>query len=310
MNIKKDFSELIGGTPLLEMSRFGMSMGLKSTILAKLEYFNPTGSAKDRPAYEMVFQAEKSGKIGAGAVIIEPTSGNTGIGLAAVCAARGYRAIIVMPDTMSIERRQLMAAYGAEVVLTPGSEGMSGAIKKAEEIAAATPNSFIPQQFENSDNALAHYKTTGPEIWRDTEGNIDIFVATVGTGGTLTGTARYLKEQNPNIRVIATEPASSPLLSKGYTGPHKIQGIGANFVPPVLDRDIYDRIITVTDDDAYKYAALAARTEGILVGISSGAALCAAVQVAQMPEHTGKNIAVILPDTGERYLSTPGFIEV
>lgn len=310
MNIKKNFSELIGNTPLLEMSGFSRHEGIQANILAKLEYFNPTGSAKDRPAYEMIVQAEKAGKIGPGAVIIEPTSGNTGIGLAAVCAARGYRAIIVMPDTMSVERHQLMAAYGAEVVLTPGAEGMSGAIKKAEETAAATPNSFIPQQFSNSDNALAHYKTTGPEIWRDTDGNIDVFVASVGTGGTLTGTARYLKEQNPKIEVIAVEPASSPLLSEGRAGAHKIQGIGANFVPDVLDRHIYSRVITVTDEDAYKYSSLCAKTEGILVGISSGAALCAAAHAAQSPEYAGKNIVVVLPDTGERYLSTPGFIEV
>ena len=310
MNIKKSFSELIGNTPLLQMDGFSAYEGIRANLLAKLEYFNPTGSAKDRPAYEMIYQAEKSGKIGPGAVIIEPTSGNTGIGLAAVCAARGYRAIIVMPDTMSVERRQLMAAYGAEVVLTPGSDGMSGAIKKADELAAVTPNSFIPQQFSNSDNALAHYKTTGPEIWRDTEGNVDVLIATVGTGGTLTGTARYLREHNPNIEVIAVEPASSPLLSEGRMGSHKIQGIGANFIPDVLDRSVYNRVIPVSDDDAYKYAALAAKTEGVLVGISSGAALCAAAQTAALPQYSGKNIVVILPDTGERYLSTPGFIEV
>ena len=310
MNIKKSFSELIGNTPLLQMDGFSAYEGIRANLLAKLEYFNPTGSAKDRPAYEMIYQAEKSGKIGPGAVIIEPTSGNTGIGLAAVCAARGYRAIIVMPDTMSVERRQLMAAYGAEVVLTPGSDGMSGAIKKADELAAVTPNSFIPQQFSNSDNALAHYKTTGPEIWRDTEGNVDVLIATVGTGGTLTGTARYLREHNPNIEVIAVEPASSPLLSEGRMGPHKIQGIGANFIPDVLDRSVYNRVIPVSDEDAYKYAALAAKTEGVLVGISSGAALCAAAQTAALPQYSGKNIVVILPDTGERYLSTPGFIEV
>ena len=274
-----------------------------------MEFFNPTGSAKDRPALEMINDAEKRGLLKAGATIIEPTSGNTGIGLAAVAASRGYKAIIVMPDTMSIERRKLMAVFGAQVVLTPGAEGMQGAIKKAEELQREIDGSFIPDQFSNDANATAHYKTTGPEIWEDTEGKVDIFVATVGTGGTLTGTARFLKAKNPDIKVVAVEPESSPLLSKGTAGSHKIQGIGANFVPAVLDVSIYDEVLTVTDDEAYAEAQIVAKTEGLMVGISSGAALAAAGKIAERAENAGKNIVVILPDTGERYLSTEGFIK-
>ena len=305
--IYKNFAELVGKTPLVELSSYGK--GLCGKIFAKAEFFNPTGSAKDRPALEMINDAEERGLLKKGATVIEPTSGNTGIGLAAVCASRGYRAIIVMPDTMSIERRKLMAVFGAEVVLTPGSLGMQGAIDKAEELSREIEGSFIPNQFVNDANSRAHYKTTGPEIWQDTEGNVDIFVATVGTGGTLTGTAQYLKEKNPNIKVYAVEPASSPLLSKGYIGAHKIQGIGANFVPEVLDRNIYDGILTVTDEAAYEEAAALAKAEGLMAGISSGAALSAARSLASSEENSGKNIVVILPDTGERYLSTEGFIK-
>lgn len=304
--IYKNFTELIGKTPLVELSNYGKALNAK--IFAKAEFFNPTGSAKDRPALEMIEDAEKRGVLKVGATIIEPTSGNTGIGLAAVAASRGYKAIIVMPDTMSIERRKLMAVFGAKVVLTPGAEGMQGAINKAEELAREIPNSFIPDQFSNPANASAHYKTTGPEIWADTEGAVDVFVAAVGTGGTLTGTAKYLKEQNRNIRVYAVEPESSPLLSKGYAGSHKIQGIGANFVPTVLNTDVYDEVVVVSDESAYEEAALLAKTEGLMVGISSGAALKAVKIVAERAENAGKNIVVILPDTGERYLSTEGFI--
>lgn len=305
--IYKSFTELIGKTPLVELSNYGKD--LKGKLLAKVEFFNPTGSAKDRPALEMINDAEERGLIKTGATIIEPTSGNTGIGLAAVAAARGYKAIIVMPDTMSIERRKLMAVFGAQVVLTPGSEGMQGAINRAEELAAGIEGSFIPDQFSNSANSAAHYKTTGPEIWQDTEGNVDVFVAAVGTGGTLTGTAKYLKEKNPGIKIVAVEPESSPLLSKGTAGAHKIQGIGANFVPAVLDTAVLDEILTVSDEDAYTEAVKLAKTEGLLVGISSGAALSAAKKVAERAENVGKNIVVILPDTGERYLSTEGFIK-
>ena len=305
--IYKNFTELIGKTPIVELSNYGKALNAK--LLAKVEFFNPTGSAKDRPALEMINDAEKRGLLKAGATIIEPTSGNTGIGLAAVAASRGYKAIIVMPDTMSIERRKLMAVFGAQVVLTPGAEGMQGAIKKAEELQREIDGSFIPDQFSNDANATAHYKTTGPEIWEDTEGKVDIFVATVGTGGTLTGTARFLKEKNPDIKVVAVEPESSPLLSKGTAGSHKIQGIGANFVPAVLDVSIYDEVLTVTDDEAYAEAQIVAKTEGLMVGISSGAALAAAGKIAERAENAGKNIVVILPDTGERYLSTEGFIK-
>lgn len=305
--IYKNFTELIGKTPIVELSNYGKALNAK--LLAKVEFFNPTGSAKDRPALEMINDAEKRGLLKAGATIIEPTSGNTGIGLAAVAASRGYKAIIVMPDTMSIERRKLMAVFGAQVVLTPGAEGMQGAIKKAEELQREIDGSFIPDQFSNDANATAHYKTTGPEIWEDTEGKVDIFVATVGTGGTLTGTARFLKEKNPDIKVVAVEPESSPLLSKGIAGSHKIQGIGANFVPAVLDVSIYDEVLTVTDDEAYAEAQIVAKTEGLMVGISSGAALAAAGKIAERAENAGKNIVVILPDTGERYLSTDGFIK-
>ena len=307
MNIKYNLTELIGNTPMVALNNYGK--GLAGNIIAKLEKTNPTGSAKDRPAYEMIVDAENRGILKPGALIIEPTSGNTGIGLAAVAAARGYRAMIVMPDTMSIERRKLMAVFGAEVVLTPGADGMSGAIKRAEELRDENPGSFIPDQFSNKANAAAHYKTTGPEIWRDTDGNVDIFIATVGTGGTLTGTAQYLKEQKPSVHVIAVEPASSPLLSGGAAGSHKIQGIGANFIPDVLDTKIYDEVIAVSDEASYDEALALAKTEGLLVGISSGAALAAAKLVASKEENRGKNIVVILPDTGERYLSTEGFIK-
>jgi len=306
---KKDLPSLIGGTPMTELHNYMDRIEAGANIIAKLECFNPTGSAKDRPAYAMIADAESRGLIGPGATIIEPTSGNTGIGLAAVAAARGYRAIIVMPDTMSIERRKLIAAYGAQVVLTDGSLGMAGTVEKAEALAKEIPGSFIPDQFSNPANAEAHYTTTGPEIWKDSEGKVDIFVACVGTGGTLTGTGRYLKEQNPDIRVVAVEPAGSPLLSGGTAGSHKIQGIGANFIPKVLDTGVYDEVITVSDDDAFAAARDIARTEGLLVGISSGAALCAAALLAKRPENKGLNIVVIFPDTGERYLTTPGFAD-
>lgn len=301
--------ELIGKTPLVRLTRMEKSHGLSSALLAKLECMNPGGSAKDRVAKAMLDDAEATGKIGPGATIIEPTSGNTGIGLAAVAAARGYRAVIVMPDTMSMERQKLMTAYGAELVLTPGEEGMLGSIRKAEELAAAIPNSFIPDQFNNPVNALAHYRTTGPEIWADTDGHVDIFVAGVGTGGTITGVGRFLKEQNPNVKIIAVEPAGSPLLSGGTAGSHGLQGIGANFIPTVLDQTIYDEVLTVREADAYAAARELGRVEGLLVGISSGAALFAAEQVANRPENRGKTVVVLLPDTGERYLSTPMFDE-
>ena len=301
--------QLIGHTPLLELKHIEASEQLEARLLAKLEFLNPAGSAKDRVAKAMINDAEAKGVLKEGSVIIEPTSGNTGIGLAVMAAARGYRAIIVMPDTMSMERRLLMTAYGAELVLTPGAKGMSGAIEKAEELAREIPNAFIPDQFANPANADAHRLTTGPEIWTDTDGKVDIFVAGVGTGGTITGTGEYLKSQNPNVQVVAVEPASSPLLSKGVAGPHGLQGIGANFVPKVLNTDVYDEIIPVTDEDAYQTGRLIGRTEGVLVGISSGAALWAAIQAAKRPENKGKTIVVLLPDTGDRYLSTPMFSE-
>ena len=301
--------QLIGHTPLLELKHIEASEQLEARLLAKLEFLNPAGSAKDRVAKAMIDDAEARGVLKEGSVIIEPTSGNTGIGLAVMAAARGYRAIIVMPDTMSMERRLLMTAYGAELVLTPGAKGMSGAIEKAEELAREIPNAFIPDQFANPANAAAHRLTTGPEIWTDTDGKVDIFVAGVGTGGTITGTGEYLKSQNPNVQVVAVEPASSPLLSKGVAGPHGLQGIGANFVPKVLNTDVYDEIIPVTDEDAYQTGRLIGRTEGVLVGISSGAALWAAIQAAKRPENKGKTIVVLLPDTGDRYLSTPMFSE-
>ena len=298
-------AELIGGTPLLELKNYGKN--LNARILAKLECFNPGGSAKDRVALAMILDAEKSGKLTPGSVIIEPTSGNTGIGLAAVASSRGYRCIIVMPDSMSVERQILMTAFGAELVLTPGKDGMSGAIAKAEELAATIPHSFIPDQFNNPANPAAHYATTGPEIWRDTDGQVDIFVAGVGTGGTITGVGRYLKEQNPSIRVVAVEPAGSPLLSGGKAGPHGLQGIGANFIPGALDTTIYDEVIPVSESDAYTAGRDLGRKEGVLVGISSGAALHAALVLANRPENAGKTIVALLPDTGDRYLSTEMF---
>ena len=301
--------ELIGGTPLLELRQIEQAEGLEATLLAKLEYLNPAGSAKDRVAKAMIDDAEAKGLLKPGSVIIEPTSGNTGIGLAVVAATRGYRTIIVMPDTMSMERRLLMSAYGAELVLTPGAKGMAGSIEKAEELAREIPGSFIPGQFDNPANAAAHRATTGPEIWKDTQGKVDCFVAGIGTGGTITGAGEYLKAQNPNVKVIAVEPASSPLLSKGVAGPHGLQGIGANFVPKVLNTQVYDEIIPVADEDAYAAGRQIGRKEGVLVGISSGAALWAAVQVAKRPENRGKTIVVLLPDTGDRYLSTPMFSE-
>ena len=300
-------TDLIGSTPLLKLNRFAAVENLGAEVYAKLEYFNPAGSVKDRIAYAMITDAERSGALKPGSVIIEPTSGNTGIGLAAVAAARGYRIIIVMPETMSVERRQLMKAYGAELVLTPGAQGMQGAVEKAEALAAEIPGSFVPGQFTNPHNPEAHYKTTGPEIWQDTGGQVDIFVATVGTGGTLTGAGWYLKEQNPAIRVVAVEPDASPLLSGGKAGPHGIQGIGANFIPKILDTMLYDEVVRVTDDEAYAYGRAMAEDEGILVGISSGAALCAAAKLAARSENANKTIAAILPDTGDRYLSTPMF---
>ena len=298
-------AELIGGTPLLELKNLGK--GLNARLLAKLECFNPGGSAKDRVALAMILDAEKSGKLTPGSVIIEPTSGNTGIGLAAVASSRGYRCIIVMPDSMSMERQILMTAFGAELVLTPGKDGMSGAIAKAEELAASIPGSFIPDQFNNPANPAAHYATTGPEIWRDSDGQIDIFVAGVGTGGTITGVGRYLKEQNPNIKVVAVEPAVSPLLSGGKAGSHGLQGIGANFIPGVLDTGIYDEVIPVTENEAFATGRELGRKEGVLVGISSGAALFAAIELAKHPENAGKTIVALLPDTGDRYLSTEMF---
>ena len=305
--IVKSVTELIGNTPLMELTGIERKYGLKARLLAKLEYLNPTGSTKDRAAFNMILEAEQTGVLKPGAVIIEPTSGNTGIGLAACGTARGYRVIIVMPETFSIERRKLIKAYGAEIVLSEGSKGMAGAIEKAQQLADSIPGSFIPEQFDNPANANAHYLTTGPEIWKDTDGNVDILVSAVGTGGTITGTGRYLRQQNPSVRVIAVEPAKSPLLSGGKAGPHGIQGIGANFIPSVLDTSVYDEVVTVTDEDAYETSRNFGRTEGILVGISSGAALWAAVKEAQKPENEGKTVVVILPDSGDRYLSTSLF---
>ena len=299
--------QLIGKTPLLELSNFEKKYGLKAKIFAKMEMFNPGGSIKDRIAKAMLDDAEEKGLVNADTVIIEPTSGNTGIGLASVAAARGYRVIIVMPDTMSVERRVTMKAYGAELVLTDGTKGMSGAIEKANELADSMDDAFIPGQFVNPANPAAHEATTGPEIWEDTDGKVDIFIAGVGTGGTLTGTGRYLKSKRDDIKVIAVEPADSPVLSGGEGGPHKLQGIGAGFIPEILDTDIYDEIIKVENEDAFKTGAERGKTEGVLVGISSGAALWAAIQTAEKPENEGKNIVVILPDTGDRYLSTPMF---
>ena len=302
-------TDLIGSTPLLKLNRFAAAESLGAEVYAKLEYFNPAGSVKDRIAYAMITDAEKNGALKPGSVIIEPTSGNTGIGLAAVAAARGYRIIIVMPETMSVERRQLMKAYGAELVLTEGAKGMKGAIAKAQELAAQTPDSFIPGQFTNPANPSAHRATTGPEIWNDTDGTVDIFVAGVGTGGTLTGVGEYLKSQNPNVKVVAVEPAGSPVLSKGVAGAHKIQGIGAGFVPDTLNTKVYDEIITVENEDAFATGRELARKEGLLVGISSGAAVWAAARLAKRPENQGKRIVVLLPDTGDRYLSTPMFAD-
>ena len=301
--------QLIGKTPLLELTHLEEAEGLEAKVLGKLEYLNPAGSVKDRVAKAMIDDAEQRGALKAGSVIIEPTSGNTGIGLASVAAARGYRIIIVMPETMSVERRQLMKAYGAELVLTEGAKGMKGAIAKAEELAKEIPNSFIPGQFVNPANPAAHKASTGPEIWEDTDGKVDIFVAGVGTGGTVTGVGEYLKSQNPNVKVVAVVPASSPVLSKGVAGAHKIQGIGAGFVPDVLDTKIYDEIIPVENDDAFATGKLVGKKEGVLVGISSGAALWAAIQLAKRPENKGKTIVALLPDTGDRYLSTPLFAD-
>ena len=308
-NIYSSADLLIGHTPLLELSHIEKEFGLKAKIFAKLEYFNPAGSVKDRVAKAMLDEAEKSGKIKAGATIIEPTSGNTGIGLASVGVARGYKVIIVMPETMSVERRQIIKAYGAEIVLTDGSKGMKGAIAKAEEIHAATPGSFIPGQFVNPANPKAHYDSTGPEIWEDTDGRVDWFVAGVGTGGTVTGVGKFLKEKKSGVKIAAVEPASSPVLSTGVAGPHKIQGIGAGFVPDVLDKNVYDEVVRVANEDAFAYGKLVGRKEGVLVGISSGAALWAAVEIAKRPENDGKQIVVLFPDTGDRYLSTPLFAD-
>ena len=301
--------DLVGGTPIMELHNYMKNFDINGRILAKLEYFNPAGSAKDRVAKQMIADAEASGKLKKGSTIIEPTSGNTGIGLASAAASLGYKCVLVMPDSMSVERINLLKAYGAEVVLSEGAKGMAGAVAKAEELAKNIPGSFIAGQFENPSNPKAHYLTTGPEIWADTDGKVDIFVATVGTGGTLTGTAKYLKEKNPDIKIIAVEPASSPLLSAGKAGPHKIQGIGANFVPEILDTDLYDEVLTVTDDDAYKAANAIAKLEGILVGISSGAAVSAAAQIGKRPENAGKNIVTVLPDSGDRYMSSGVFTD-
>ena len=308
--ISKSLTELIGKTPLLELSNYEKKNGLNAKIVAKLEYFNPGGSVKDRIALAMIDDAERRGVLKKGSVIIEPTSGNTGIGLASVAAARGYRLIITMPETMSVERRILMRAYGAEIVLTEGAKGMKGAIAKAEELAASTPNSFIPGQFDNPANPAIHRATTGPEIWEDTDGRVDLFVAGAGTGGTVTGVGEYLKGKNPNIRIVVVEPADSPVLSEGHAGPHKIQGIGAGFVPAVLNTAVYDEIIPVKNEDAFATARAIGTEEGLLVGISSGAAAWAATQLAKRPENAGKTIVVLLPDTGERYLSTALFADL
>ena len=308
-NVVHSITDLIGRTPLIELHRIEEKFSLQAKLLAKLEYLNPAGSVKDRIAFAMIRDAEESGKLKPGSVIIEPTSGNTGIGLAAIAAARGYRMIITMPETMSVERRQIMRAYGAELVLTEGSKGMKGAIQKAQELAQEIPNSFIPGQFVNPANPKAHFETTGPEIFEDTDGQVDVFVAGVGTGGTITGVGGYLKSRKPSVRVVAVEPESSAVLSGKPSGAHKIQGIGAGFVPDVLDTKVYDEIFPVSNEDAFAFGRLIGKTEGILVGISSGAALYAAVELAKRPENAGKTIAVLLPDTGDRYLSTPMFAE-
>lgn len=309
MKIYESITDLVGGTPLLELKNYEKNKELSATILAKLEYFNPAGSVKDRIAKAMIDDAEAKGILKSDSVIIEPTSGNTGIGLAAIAASRGYKIILTMPETMSVERRNLLKAYGAELVLTDGAKGMKGAIEKAQELADTTPNSFIPSQFTNEANPTAHRKTTGPEIWNDTDGKVDIFVAGVGTGGTVTGVGEYLKSQNPNVKIVAVEPAGSPVLSKGTPGPHKIQGIGAGFVPDTLNTEIYDEIVTVENEDAFETGRALAKGEGLLVGISSGAAVFAATELAKRPENKGKIIVALLPDTGDRYLSTPMFSE-
>ncbi len=309
MAVYTSIDQLIGNTPLLELSNIEKNLDLKAKVLVKLEYFNPAGSVKDRIAKAMLDDAEAAGKLNKDSVIIEPTSGNTGVGLASVAAARGYRLIITMPETMSVERRLLMKAYGAELVLTDGAKGMKGAIAKAEELTAEIPNSFIAGQFTNPANPQAHIKTTGPEIWNDTEGKVDVFVAGVGTGGTVTGVGKYLKSQNPDVKVVAVEPASSPVLSKGTAGAHKIQGIGAGFVPDTLDTSVYDEVVAVENDDAFETGRLVGHSEGVLVGISSGAAVWAAIELAKRPENEGKTIVALLADTGERYLSTPLFTE-
>lgn len=309
MKIANKIDDLIGHTPLLALNNYSKAQGLSTPIIVKLESMNPAGSVKDRVAKNMLDEAEKSGKIGPGSVIIEPTSGNTGIGLASIAASRGYRAILTMPETMSVERRNLLKAYGAEIVLTDGARGMTGAIEKANELAAGIPNSYVPGQFVNPANPAIHLATTGPEIWQDTDGKVDIFVAGVGTGGTLTGVGKYLKSQNPKVKVVAVEPAGSPVLSQGKAGPHKIQGIGAGFVPETLDIHIYDEIITIENDDAFAAGRAIGHTEGVLVGISAGAAVWAAVQLAKRPENAGKMIVALVPDTGDRYLSTPMFAD-
>ena len=309
MKVYQKITDLIGGTPLLELGNYEKKYGLEAKILAKLEYFNPAGSVKDRIARAMLNEAEASGALKPGSILIEPTSGNTGIGLAAVAASRGYEVILTMPETMSVERRNLLKAYGAKLVLTDGAKGMNGAIAKAKELAAQTPNSFIPSQFTNAANPEAHRRTTGPEIWQDTDGTVDIFVAGVGTGGTITGVGEYLKAQNPKVQVIAVEPAGSPVLSKGVAGPHKIQGIGAGFVPETLNTKVYDEVIPVENDAAFATGREIAKSEGVLVGMSSGAALYAATELAKRPENKGKTIVVLMPDTGDRYLSTPMFAE-
>lgn len=309
MTIYKNVTELIGNTPVVELSNLEKEVGLKAQLLAKVEFFNPAGSVKDRIAKRMIEKAEEQGLLKKGATIIEPTSGNTGIGLASVCASKGYKAIFTMPETMSVERRNLLKAYGAKIVLTPGSQGMKGAIAKAKELQESTPNSLIPSQFTNLENPQAHYETTGPELWEQTDGKIDIFVAGVGTGGTISGTGKYLKEKNPNIKIVAVEPEGSPVLSQGKAGPHGIQGIGAGFVPDTLNTQIYDEIIIVTNENAYNTGRAIAQKEGLLVGISSGASVYAAIQLAKRPENEGKRIVALMPDTGERYLSTPMFTQ-